>query len=111
VKQLILRYSEGIKTVSFEVKAALFPQGLAMDLAHELFGVDVEALTSNNLHIYKVYTKEGVVISSVRRGSYLNKLGVEPGDIIRKINEVAIKDINDFKKYGHELIDWIADYM
>ncbi len=97
-KMIDFKVFRGDKTIRFSVKTTLFPQSLAMDLAHELFGVDVESLNTKNRYIYRVYTKQGVVISSVRRGSYLDRLGVEPGDIIRKINEITIKDINDFKK-------------
>ena len=43
-------------------------------------------------------TKTGVVISSVNRQSYLARIGVKPGDIIRQIDEMVISSVKDFEK-------------
>ncbi|MBU0698756.1 MAG: PDZ domain-containing protein, partial [Proteobacteria bacterium] len=41
---------------------------------------------------------EGVLITEIHRQSYLARIGVRPGDVIRKIDEITIKNVADFKK-------------
>jgi S1-C subfamily serine protease len=38
------------------------------------------------------------MVAELRRGSYLDGIGVRPGDVIRKINEVVVRTLDDFKK-------------
>jgi S1-C subfamily serine protease len=42
--------------------------------------------------------KEGVVITAIRRRSHLSKIGAEPGDVIRKMDEMPITETKDFEK-------------
>jgi S1-C subfamily serine protease len=42
--------------------------------------------------------KEGVLISELQRQSYLAAIGVRPGDIIRQIDEITVKNSKDFEK-------------
>ena len=77
---------------------AVFPTELAIDLAYRLLGVAVEDLSPKNQRKYRTTAKEGAVISDVRSRSSLDQIGVQPGDIIRQIDEIAIKDVKDFKK-------------
>ena len=80
------------------VVTSVFPKSLAMDLAYGLLGVSVEDLTGQTRRKYRTDEKEGVIISTVRKGSQLNRIGVQPGDIIRKIDDITTKDTEDFKK-------------
>ncbi|MBF0117970.1 MAG: Do family serine endopeptidase [Desulfobacterales bacterium] len=82
------------KEETIYVKAIDFPISMAKNIAFDLFGIEVQNLSSK----YKIYTKEGVVISKLNRYSYLAKIGVRPGDIIRQIDEIKIKDKDDFEK-------------
>jgi len=40
----------------------------------------------------------GVIVMDVKRGSAAQSSGVQPGDVIMKLGNVAIKDLTDFKK-------------
>ncbi len=75
-----------------EVLAQTFPTALAMDLADKLLGISVENLSG------KAGADQGVVITKIRRRSYLARIGVRTGDIIRQLDEVSINSVDDFKK-------------
>jgi len=74
------------KTVVKRVKTLVFPVEKAASLAYSLYGVNVRE------------GKNGVIITDIDRRSYLFKIGAEPGDIIRQINDVSIAGMDDFKK-------------
>lgn len=95
VKIRVLRNGQEL---TLYVKASKFPGELAMNLAFETFGVKVEDLTFNKRLKYKTYAKEGVVISELNRQSYLYNIGARPGDVIRQIGGVIIKNKKDFTK-------------
>jgi len=86
------------KTKEVSVKSSSFPIELALDLAHNILGITVKNLSKKNRYIYKTYTQEGVVISEINRNSYLARIGAMTGDVIRQMDELTIKNINDFKK-------------
>jgi serine protease Do len=86
------------KTKEVAVKSSTFPIELALDLAHNILGITVKNLSKKNRYIYKTYTQEGVVITEINRNSYLARIGARPGDVIRQVDELAIKNMNDFKK-------------
>jgi len=86
------------KTKEASVKSSSFPMELALDLAHNILGITVKNLSKKNRYIYKTYTQEGVVITEINRNSYLARIGARPGDVIRQIDELTIKNIDDFKK-------------
>jgi len=86
------------KTSTIAVHAAVFPEELAMGLAFRLLGINVAGLTSKNRHIYQTFAEEGVLIVEIHRQSHLARIGAQPGDVIRQIDEISIKDIKTFKK-------------
>ncbi len=86
------------KVISVSTKAAVFPERLAMELAFKLLGVKVEKLSLTKRFQYKTSAKTGVVISEVNRQSYLARIGVKPGDIIRQIDEMTVSSVKDFEK-------------
>ncbi|RJQ61367.1 MAG: Do family serine endopeptidase [Desulfobacteraceae bacterium] len=86
------------KERTLTVVTSIFPQEKAMELAGELLGITVEGLTAKNRTRYRIGENEGVMISGVRNGSYLDRVGVVPGDIIRKLDDTATNDLEAFKK-------------
>ncbi|MBL7180003.1 MAG: Do family serine endopeptidase [Pseudomonadota bacterium] len=85
-------------TRSVSVHTTVFPLEQAMALAYDLIGVSVENLSAKNRYIYQSVAEEGVLITEIHRQSYLARIGVRPGDVIRKIDEITIKNVADFKK-------------
>lgn len=86
------------KNLTVPVVAALFPADRAKDLAYKLLGVKVNDLSLIKRFKYKTAAKEGVVITELGSQSYLARIGVAPGDIIRQIDDVTIKNNKDFEK-------------
>jgi S1-C subfamily serine protease len=80
------------------VKTKLFPLELADELAFRLLGIQVEDISSGNRRRFRIESRKGVVISKVERNSYLDRIGAEPGDVIRQIDDVAIQNEEDFRK-------------
>ena len=86
------------KTKTVSVKTSVFPKELALDLSYNLLGISVENLSTKNRYTYKTSAKQGVLISDINRQSFLARIGTRPGDIIRQINDITIKNIKDFKQ-------------
>jgi len=83
---------------TLELIASVFPQEQAMDLAFRLLGVRIEDLPKNHQRTDPTSPREGVVITHVRDRSSLAQIGVRPGDIIRKLDDITVSDAEAFKK-------------
>ena len=83
--------------LTFSPTAVVFPIEHALPLAQQLLGIMVTDLNPENRSRYAVHARSGVLIERMRRGSYLDRIGVRPGDIIRQIGEVRVDALADFK--------------
>ncbi|MDF1591037.1 MAG: Do family serine endopeptidase [Desulfobacterales bacterium] len=88
----------GGKEQRVSVKAAVFPMGQAKALIGKLLGVAVENIGTGRRHPNRTTATEGVVISELQPQSYLARIGARPGDVIRRLDDIPIKDIKDFEK-------------
>ncbi len=86
------------KKQAFAVEAGVFPVALALDLAERRLGITVRDISFKDRTSRKIRVKTGVVIAGLHRQSYLARIGVLPGDVIRQIDEMTIKQLEDFKK-------------
>jgi serine protease Do len=86
------------KKLSVALKTQVYPEDRALDLAHTLLGIQVEPLSSKNRKAYRISTQKGVLVSGVMPQAYLAKIGVEPGDVIRQMDDFNIETLDDFKK-------------
>jgi Do/DeqQ family serine protease len=84
------------KTV--HVNTRVFPIEMADDLAYGILGIQVEDLTAKNRRRYRISARIGVMISEIKKNSYLAGIGARPGDVIRQIDDVTIENSEDFKK-------------
>ena len=80
------------------VKTKVFPIDLADDLAYRILGIRVNDLTKKNRQQYRINAREGVMISDLKKDSYLAGIGAQPGDVIRQIDDYQIENSEDFKK-------------
>jgi len=100
---LNLQLKRGSESITLPVQARTFPEELAPELGFRLLGIRVE-----NIGDFRrpIEADSGVVISELRPGSYLAEIGARPGDVIRRINEVAVGDRSDFNaavvRYRHK---------
>ena len=86
------------KIMQIPVEASVFPMEKAKDLAFMLVGIKVKTLDRPPAWGYNQNPVEGVEITEVKRDSYLADRGVLPGDIIRQIDDIPIKNADDFEK-------------
>jgi Do/DeqQ family serine protease len=84
------------KTLS--VRAAVFPMQQALELAFTLLGIRVENRNTGGAIYRGRNSADGVIISELLNSSYLARIGARPGDIIKKIDDIAINTVEDFKK-------------
>jgi len=85
------------KILSVSVKAKVFPPGQALALAERLLGVSVDNLSAKARRRYHIPADSGVLITQLRKGTYLSRIGVGQGDVIRQIDDFEINSIEDFK--------------
>jgi len=83
---------------TFAIKTRLFPIEQADRLAWSLLGVRVQDLTLKNRKDFSIVTKEGVMISEVRAGTSLARVGARAGDVIRQIDDVGVSNTEEFNK-------------
>ncbi len=80
------------KEITLFLKTRAFPKALAEALGTKLLGIRVKNLPSKDKSL------TGVVITEIDPRSQLARIGARPGDVIRQIDEIAIKNVDDFKK-------------
>jgi len=83
---------------TFAIKTRLFPIEQADRLAWSLLGVRVQDLTLKNRKDFRIVTKEGAMISEVRAGTSLARVGARAGDVIRQIDDLGVSNTEDFNK-------------
>jgi Do/DeqQ family serine protease len=86
------------KEKAVAIKTKVFPIALADDLAYRILGIKVEDLTKKRRKRYRITAREGVIISDIKKDSYLAGIGARPGDVIRQIDDYSIENSEDFKK-------------
>jgi len=85
--RLVLTIWRNGEKLDTPLEARAFPIGRAPDLADTLLGLKVDPASDS-----------GAVVSNVKRGGYLARTGVRPGDVIRQVNEFLVRDTEDFYK-------------
>jgi S1-C subfamily serine protease len=86
------------RTQSVALTPRLFPIERAAELAWELLGVRVAELTAENRRKFRILAPEGIMVTEVRPGSQLARIGVRRGDVLRQIDDVGVPGIEEFKK-------------
>ncbi|MFO7709730.1 MAG: PDZ domain-containing protein [Desulfobacterales bacterium] len=86
------------RTLTAGVKTRLFPVEKADELAWNLLGVRVQDLSPKNRRDFKIAAREGVVVSEVKAGTHLARIGARPGDVIRQVDDAGVGSIDEFRK-------------
>jgi S1-C subfamily serine protease len=86
------------KTIRISLNTIAFPSALALELADRTLGITVLDVDEPTRSKYGIKTRKGVLIVKMRRGFYLERIGVRPGDIIRQIDEEPVDNLVDFKE-------------
>jgi len=86
------------KSHDIKVTTEKFSEDQAVEIAYQGFGLYVENFTQRLAYKHLLQSKQGVVVTKVRKDSPADQVGVEPGDIIRQIDEIQIINLTDFRK-------------
>ncbi len=87
------------KELTLTVKVAEMPTGkipAAGRLSAEDFGLTVQSITPQIMGQLKLRDKSGVVVANVQPGSLADDAGIQVGDVIREVNRIPVKDLNDY---------------
>ncbi len=68
------------------------------------FGFTVQEVTDKLFHLHRLETREGVLVSFVERGSEAEEAGLGPGDLIQRVNEKPVAEIESFREAMHSLV-------
>jgi len=88
----------GGRTLTVSIKTSEFPIERADQLAWSLLGIKVEDLTPKNRKDFRIAAKEGVLITEIRAGSQLARIGLRAGDVLRQVDEAGIASHDEFRK-------------
>jgi serine protease Do len=100
INSQIYSRSGGYQGVSFSI-----PIDVAMQVSNQLqttghvtrgkIGVVIQPVTQGLADSFGLPQPQGALVSSVEKGGPAEKAGVEPGDVILKLNDTALKDSNE----------------
>jgi serine protease Do len=100
INSQIYSRSGGYQGVSFSI-----PIDVAMQVSNQLqttghvtrgkIGVVIQPVTQGLADSFGLPQPQGALVSSVEKGGPAEKAGVEPGDVILKLNDQALKDSNE----------------
>jgi serine protease Do len=76
------------KEMAIFLRPSLFPLEMAIDLFSRRSGIRVA----------DAMQQKGVTIKEVKSGSEASQIGLKPGDLILKINDIPVRTIDEFKK-------------
>jgi serine protease Do len=104
--KLNLNLRRRAESLTLSVLASQFPMEKASALGYRLLGIRTEDLTPRTRIRFNVAANSGALITELDPKSYLAQIGAGSGDVIRRINEVPIKNSKDFNeaivKYRHK---------
>jgi serine protease Do len=68
----------------------------AQPSSSDWLGIQVSALGSDAAGEFNLHDKTGVVITDVTEGSGADDSGLRPGDVIKEVNDTAVKDMVEY---------------
>lgn len=86
--KLVLKILRKGKEAEIQLRPSLFPLELSIDLFARRSGIKV----ADGAPL------KGVSIKEVKPGSEASQIGLRPGDLIVRINDIPVRDMNEFKK-------------
>lgn len=81
---------------NLSTELAVFPVQKTLDLFYRRLGIKVEPADKRILNKYGL--NSGIVVDKIKAESEAGRLKIQPGDLILKVNNLPIRDIDEFKK-------------
>jgi serine protease Do len=83
---------------TIRLRAVVFPEDQAPGLVREILGIVVADISAEIRERYRIATRSGAVILEVTADTYIDRIGVRPGDVIRQLDGEAIETVDDLYK-------------
>ncbi len=93
--EVVFRVFRKGKFLQKNLKSAALPEAMAENLCQRALGIRVGELKNRALIRTGI---KGVEITEVGRGSQAEKVGLQPGDVLLKINDRNIPNVEEFRK-------------
>ena len=94
-----IKYERNKKVYTTVVKLKKRPESEKESIESELLGLNLKNLDDKTRRMYNIPKDvEGVIVTEVAPDSKAEKAGFKRGDIIEAIEDIDIKDVEDFKK-------------
>jgi Do/DeqQ family serine protease len=91
--RLTLKIFRRGKEISIALQPASFPPELALETVYRRLGIKVGEARKGNAQ-----QRSGVAVEEVKKDSEAARIGLKAGDLIAQVNEVAVTNLEDFKK-------------
>ena len=85
------------KEVTALLNVSFLPESQVAEYTKIWLGFDVVEIKKSLVRRYRLITDQGVVVTSVTPNSVSGKIGIQPGDVIRQVNQTRIKNEKNFK--------------
>ena len=69
----------------------------------EEWGISVQEITARIVKNFQLESDEGILVSGVKNGGKGSKAEIRPGEILLKIDNIKVDDLEDFKKKYEKL--------
>ncbi len=83
---------------NIRLRLTTIPPGYAREFAEQWLGVRVSTVDLSARKRYRLSAEEGVVIVKVSPNGVCGKVGIQPGDVIRRVNRDNIRNRADYEK-------------
>ncbi len=101
-----------VNTLQIFLRSAPKSQFLAEELPVEEIGFSIKELTQDIFMNYNIdFDTEGVWVSRVENAGIANIAGLFVGDIILKVNDLVVKNLNGFRDNIKEVFEDKPDYI
>jgi len=94
-ERLDLEILRAAQELTISVDLGPFPLRLALDLVERRLGIKVVEM---DRAAKKKYGNRGVLVEEVRQNSEAGRIGLERGDLLLKLNDTLISNLDDFKQ-------------
>ncbi|MEJ2695176.1 MAG: DegQ family serine endoprotease [Candidatus Sulfobium sp.] len=88
------------KELTLNIKIAEMPQGQAAGgtpAPAERLGLTISNITPQIRNEFGLTDTSGVLVVNVSQGSLAADAGIQPGDIIKEVNRMPVKDVSDYE--------------
>ncbi len=80
------------------MRMSTLPAGYAREFTQQWLGIKVTNVSRKSRQHFRLAAEEGVVLTHVLPNGVCGQAGIQPGDVIRRVNRDKVKNQSDFEK-------------